>query len=250
VCQGFVLLFVADRPGLGPVMPMVDELAIRERVSFDLALKNLAGNYSSFTTISFKGNALGRHKDWIGELCSTLAQNTTCEELDLSETELTDEALQRLIVAFCSASCAAQLRVLNVRGNPFSLAGETMVQGLRRLRPALDVRLDGADGPAVDGFVHSKTLVEGLSAWPADALSIAGGSDLRCPQQIVGTDEVVVLTKGFQGSNGTKYTCEHAVFELAHGTGNLVLKQLEPEAKLRLSGCISKGAPRQEGVLV
>ena len=37
-----------------------------------------------------------------------------------------------------------------------------------------------------------------------------------------------------QGTNGTKYTCEHAEFELGHGTGNLVLKRLELQAQLRL----------------
>ena len=52
---------------------------------------------------------------------------------------------------------------------------------------------------------------------------------------------------GAQGTNGTKYTCEHAEFELGHGTGNLVLKRLEPETQLRLGARATGGG---EGTLV
>ena len=124
-----------------------------------------------------------------------------------------------------------------------------MAQGLQRLRPALRLAL-GDDQPKVDGFVCNKTIVEGLTAWPSHELEMPGGrpgaNELRCPADISGPGEPVPLTKGFQGSNGTKYTCDLAVFELAHGTGNMVLKTLSVEAKMRLSK-LSGGA---DGVLV
>mmetsp|Transcript_46704 Transcript_46704/g.77288 ORF Transcript_46704/g.77288 Transcript_46704/m.77288 type:complete len:229 (-) Transcript_46704:53-739(-) len=226
----------------------VDTQAIHDRVSFDIVLKNFKGNYTSFETISFRGTKLGQHMDWVAEVCSALQLNTTCTDLDLSDAYLTDEAIQRLAVTLSAGSIAPQLRLLDLRNNAFSLAGETMMQGLCKLRTALKVRLDdGPDASEGDGFVHNKMLVEELTAWPGESLGV--GKDLRCPPEIVGSDEVVILKKGFQGSNGTKYTCEHAEFSLMHGTGNLVLKRLEPEAKMRLSSiCSSK--PTGGGVLV
>lgn len=213
----------------------VDAAAVHARVDFELALKQVQGNHSSFTTIAFSKVALGANPEWLEQLTAALVSNTTCTELDLSSTDIGDAALQRLVVALCRSDVAPQLRVLDLRQNPFSLAGETMLSGLRRLRPALECRLCDEPGERTDGFVHDKMLVEGLSAWPAESLSIPGSQDLRCPKEIVGSEELVVLKKGFQGSNGTKYTCDDAEFEMGHTTGNLVLKRLEPEAKMRLA---------------
>ena len=95
------------------------------------------------------------------------------------------------------AGAAQQLTLIDVRDNPFTLAGETVAQGLERLRPQLRLEL-GKEGSTADGFVHNKTLVEGLTAWPAEALAIDGGNDLRCPSEITGSDEIVPLKKGFQ----------------------------------------------------
>jgi len=120
-----------------------------------------------------------------------------------------------------------------------------MMQGLRKMRPSLQIDL-GEEATATDEFVCDKLLVEGLSAWPAHAL--ASGQDLLCPKVISGTDEPVLLKKGFAGANGTKYTCEHAEFSVTHQTGMLVLVRLEPEAKMRL-GKRAAGMG-DEGVLV
>ena len=106
---------------------------------------------------------------------------------------------------------------------------------------------DGMDASRQGGFVHQKLLVEGLTAWPAHALQApSGGSDLLCPPEIAGDGVQIVMTKGFSGTNGTKYVCDLAEFEVLHGTGNLVLKRLEPEARLRLAARLSE----PEGVVV
>lgn len=206
---------------------------IRRRVTFEIALRRLAGNHSSFSSLDFKGVELAHNPAWIKQLGDTLAKNDTIIELDLSGTGLNDAALQSL-VATLACGAAPQLRVLNLCDNEVSLAGETVVQGLRKMRPALAVKLGGE--PVREGFVHQKLLVEGLTAWAAETLAVEpGSSEFRCPPEITGSDAVVLLKKGFQGTNGTKYTCEDAEFEMAHSTGNMVLKSLEPEARLRLA---------------
>ena len=204
---------------------------IEKRVDFEIALKRLAENHRSFEELTFKGVELTRNPTWTKQLSDTLANNNTVKQLDLSGTGITDAALQPLVaVLACGAS--PQLNVLLLRDNQLSMAGETMVQGLRRIRPALTVH---AGDETIEGFVHEKLLVEGLTAWPADTLSVPGSSDMRCPAEVLGSDAVVVLTKGFSGTNGTKYMCEDAEFLMTHGTTNLVLVRLEPEARLRLA---------------
>ena len=64
-------------------------------------------------------------------------------------------------MALASAATAPQLCRLDLSGNDFSLAGETMVQGLSRLRPRLTlvVGVEGseeASSGAADGFVYDK----------------------------------------------------------------------------------------------
>jgi len=204
---------------------------IEKRVDFELALKRVAENHPSFADLTFKGVELTRNPTWTKQLSDTLAKNNTVQQLDLSGTGITDTALQPLVaVLACGAS--PQLSVLLLRDNQLSMVGETMVQGLRRMRPALTVHVGDE---TVEGFVHEKLLVEGLTAWPADTLTVPGGSDLRCPAEVLGSDAVVLLAKGFSGTNGTKYTCEDAEFLMTHGTTNLVLVRLEPEARLRLA---------------
>ena len=205
--------------------------AIEKRVDFELALKRVAENHPSFADLTFKGVELTRNPTWTKQLSDTLAKNNTVQQLDLSGTGITDTALQPLVaVLACGAS--PQLSVLLLRDNQLSMVGETMVQGLRRMRPALTVHVGDE---TVEGFVHEKLLVEGLTAWPADTLTVPGGSDLRCPAEVLGSGAVVLLSKGFSGTNGTKYTCEDAEFLMTHGTTNLVLVRLEPEARLRLA---------------
>lgn len=213
-------------------MTRIDEGAIHDRVTFEISLRNLQGDHSSFSRISFAGVQLGANDEWLNLLLDALAKNTTCSELDLSNSGLTDASIQRIAVRLFSGA-ANQLTLIDMRNNGFTLAGETVAQGLERLRPKVCIEL-GNDAPLIDGFVHDKMLIEGLTAWPAETLTIDGGSDFCCPREIVGSDDIVPLKKGFQGANGTKFTCEHATFELGHGTGNMVLKRLEPEAHFRL----------------
>ena len=204
---------------------------LEKRVDFEIALKRVAGNHRSFEELTFKGVELCRKPEWMKLLCDTLAANDTVKQLDLSGTGITDTGLQPLVAALACGACP-QLSVLLLRNNPLSMAGETMVQGLRRMRPALTVHIGDE---TVEGFVHEKLLVEGLTAWPVESLSVEGSSDLRCPAEIVGSDAVVLLSKGFSGTNGIKYTCEDAEFLQTLGTPNLVLVRLEPEARLRLA---------------
>ena len=132
-------------------------------------------------------------------------------------------------------------------GGVFNIGLVQRVAIAQLLRPQLEVALgDGMDASR-SGFVHQKLLVEGLTAWPAHALQApSGGSDLLCPPEIAGDGVQLVMTKGFSGTNGTKYVCDLAEFEVLHGTGNLVLKRLEPEARLRLAARLSE----PEGVVV
>ena len=204
---------------------------IEKRVDFEIALKRVAGNHRSFEELTFKGVELSRKPTWMKLLSDTLATNDTIKQLDLSGTGITDAALQPLVAALACGACP-QLSVLLLRDNQLSMVGETMVQGLRRMRPALMVHVGDE---TIEGFVHEKLLVEGLTAWPADTLSVPDSTDLRCPAEVLGTDAVVLLSKGFSGTNGTKYTCEDAEFLMTLGTPNLVLVRLEPEARLRLA---------------
>lgn len=230
-------------------MGAIDAAAVRDRVDFDIPLRSLKGDHSSMSSLSFKGVKLGDHQDWVSELCAALAINTTCTKLDLSDASLSDEALQKFAIALSTGSGSA-LSVLDLRSNPISLAGETMMQGLRKMRPSLQILLGEGEVAGNDGFVHDKLLVEGLTAWPTYTLATGtNGCDLLCPKIISGSDEPLILKKGFAGANGTKYTCEHAEFQVTHQTGNLVLVRLEEQAKIRLSDVLANASSGQ-GVLV
>ena len=78
----------------------VDEDFIRARVGFDLALKSAQGNHSSLTTLSFKGVEIMRAPEWLPQMTAAVGANTYCTELDLSQTGLTDLALQQLAATF------------------------------------------------------------------------------------------------------------------------------------------------------
>lgn len=224
------------------------EKDIRERVSFEIVLRQLKGNHTSFAEIKFSGVPLGTRLAWVAEVCDALSANTTILSLNLADTQLGDSPLQKIVVALASGACAPQLKTLDLRSNPFSLAGETMAQGLRKLRPKLTVLLSdlGCEaGAEIDGFVHDKMLVEGLSAWGAETLRLDDGG-MRCPAEISGPGAVVKMDKGFSGANGTKYTCELGEFELTHVTGSMVLKKMLPEAALRLA-CKTNSAPLLAG---
>lgn len=211
---------------------------IEKRVVFEIALRRLAENHRSFDTIAFKNVELSRKPAWSKQLAETLSKNDKVTELDLTGAAVTDATLTSLVPLLACGGCP-QLRTLQLADNQLSMAGETMVQGLRRMRPALTINL-GSEG--AEGFVHQKLLVEGLTSWPAESLAIEPGSnELRCPPEIVGSDEVVMLKKGFSGTNGVRFTCDDAEFEMMHSTSNLVLKRLEPEARLRLATRLQGG---------
>ena len=147
---------------------------IGARVEFELALKQMQGNHRTMNKISFKGVQVCRQPEWIRQLIEALAESTTCTELDLSNSGMTDAAVQQLAIVLCNVSKAPQLVVLNLCDNPLSPMSETVLSGLSKLRPQLNVSL-GA-GPLADGFVCEKQLIEGLSAWTHEELQARGPS--------------------------------------------------------------------------
>ena len=223
-------------PSSTPLVSAEEEADIHARVDFDLALKRAQGNHSSFAELSFQGVQLTRKVEWMPQLCEALVPNDTCTLLNLSNTGLDDKALQQLAVVLAVPTRCPKLRTIDLRGNPgLTAVGETVAQGLCRLRPMLEDVLLGKEFDKMSTtFVHDKKLVPGLTAWNPDNLRVEGTQqDYYCPTEIQGDlsggAERIVLTKGFQGTNGTKYRCELATFELYHSTGNLVLITLASE---------------------
>ena len=182
------------------------EADIHAKVDFDMAIKRVEGNHFGMQELSFEGVDLTRKPEWVPKLCDALAANDTCTALNLSGSKL------------------------DLRGNAgLTAVGETVAQGLCRLRPALEeVLLGESFDKTSTQFVHDKKLVPGLTAWnPAD-LAVPGKSSdaFYCPTEISGEGVRIELTKGAQGTNGNKYRCELATFELYHQTGNMVLQTL------------------------
>lgn len=214
----------------------VDEDFIRARVTFELALKTAAGNHAHFTTCSFKGCQLTRDKGWMKQLLDALVTNTTCTELDLSESTLTDGALQQLAATLAVPSRMPKLKKLCIGGNPqLSKMGETVAQGLCKLRAGLELSLGDGVEAAIDGFVCEKQLVEGKSSWWNGDLKTDQHNEFWCPEEVMAavgrSGEKKELRRAAQTSNGVKYRLEIddeilAKFEIYNSTGNLVLLEL------------------------
>ena len=222
----------ANKAEMGAIDESKEDL--EARVTFELALKELAYNHKLITAISFKGVDICRDPHWIQKLGEALGENTTCSELDLSSTGLTDVAVQQLAATLCSVTKAPQLEALILCNNPLSPISETVLSGLQRMRPKLQVKLAEVEAtPLADGFVCQKQLIEGLSAWTPDDLLVPGSHtshqslEFYCPKEISGEgNERVTLTRSDEGSNGVKWTCDLATFEQGHETGNFVLIEL------------------------
>lgn len=202
---------------------------IHKRVDFELVLRRLQGNHFHYTDLSFKGCQLTHRPEWIKQLCEALSENNTLAVLDLSESSLNDAALQQLAISLSVPTRCPKLTKLDLRGNPdLTVAGETMAQGLCRLRTNFEVILGEGFDQAATSFGCDKELVEGLTTWSADELQVPGGGqqDFFCPKEISGDGEQIQMTRGFQGTNGTKYSCEMAELRLSHDTGNFILVKL------------------------
>lgn len=175
---------------------------------FDLALGSLARNIA--LEVSFDKSELGGSAERVERLCGALRANDTAQRLDLRGAGLDDSALQRLAAALAAGATPA-LTSIDLRDNPgLSAAADTLMHGLRRLRPALAVLRAGAgaDGGALsaetDAFACSRELIEGLTAWPTHELvEEPGKNDLRCP-----VCRAATLKQGRITSGGNQHRCE------------------------------------------
>lgn len=215
-----------------PTLTATETADVHARVEFEMVLRNLQGNHAHFDALSFKGVQLTRKPEWIQQLGEALSTNTTLTSLDLSESGLTDTSIQQLSAVLAVPTRCPKLRRLDLRGNPgITAVGETISGGLSRLRKGLEVALGEGMDASTASFVHTKELIEGLTAWNPEDLKVPDThNELYCPKEIAGDDVQLMLTKGYQGTNGTKYRCELATFELYHQTGNLVLISLASAA--------------------
>lgn len=211
----------------------VDAAAVVAKVNFEMALKRVQGNHASFDTLSFNGIELSRDSDWIKQLVEALKDNDTCTELDLTNSALTDATMQQLAIGLAVPSRLKKLKKLKLGENPqLGNMGQTIAQGLKRMRQGLELSFGEGEEPAVEGFVCQKELVEGRTAWWNGDIAVEGQPNcFYCPDEVlvhagVPTKPRLELTKGFQGPNGVKYRCEHATFELYNSTGNMVLLTL------------------------
>jgi len=211
----------------------VDAVAVVAKVNFDMALKRAAGNHFSFDTLSFNGIELSRDPEWIKQLAEALKDNDTCTTLDLTNSALTDTAMQQLAIGLALPSRCPKLKKLMLGENPqLGNMGQTVAQGLARMRPGLELSFGPNAEPAVEGFVCQKELVEGRSAWWNGDIAVEGQQNcFYCPDEVlihagVPTTPRLELKKGFQGPNGVKYRCDYATFELYNCTGNMVLLSL------------------------
>ena len=60
------------------VLDAAAEADVRARVTFDIELKKVEGNHSSFNRVCFGGVELCRQPEWVGQLAKALGGNTAC----------------------------------------------------------------------------------------------------------------------------------------------------------------------------
>lgn len=141
------------------------------------------------------------------QLCEVAAKNDKTQVLDLSSSGLSDSALQRLVAALATGALPA-LRTLDLRSNEaLGAAADTVLHGLRRLRPELTILRAEGDNPglaeASDTFACDRELIEGLTAWPMHEVLVREGSnDMRCP--VCSEHE---LKPGLITSGGNQHRC-------------------------------------------
>jgi hypothetical protein len=197
-------------------------------MSFEIGLASLQRNIA--LEVKLGGSEFGARPERTQHLCDVMRTNTKTTTLDLADSGLGDTPLQQMVAVLVTGGMPALVR-LDLRRNPaLSPVADTLLHGLRRLRPAIQVVLSGADGgeaalsEATDTFACSRELIEGLSAWPLHELVIREGSnDLRCP-----ICKVATLKAGRVTSGGNQHRCENddgcgSYFLASIGIGDLTL---------------------------
>lgn len=176
--------------------------------AFDIALGSLERKVAH--EARFPRSELGSHPERVQKLCGAMRDNAVAQTLDLRDAGLTDDALQHVVAALAAGAMPALSR-LDLRDNPgLTTVADTLMHGLRRLRPKVVVVLMGADGAEsalatdTDAFACSRELIEGLTSWPTHELVEAQGTNnLRCP-----VCKSATLKQGRITSGGNQHRCE------------------------------------------
>lgn len=197
-------------------------------MAFDIGLASLQRNIA--LEVKLGGSDFGAKPERVQQLCTAMRSNDKTTTLDLADAGLEDAQLQQIVAVLVTGGLPALVR-LDLRRNPaLTPVADTLLHGLRRLRPAVKVVLSGADGAeasltdATDTFACSRKLIEGLTAWPLHELVIREGSnDLRCP-----ICQVATLKAGRVTSGGNQHRCENddgcgSYFLASIGIGDLTL---------------------------
>jgi hypothetical protein len=197
-------------------------------MEFDIPVASLQRNIA--LEVKFAGSELGAHPTRLEKLCAAMRANDKTTTLVLADTGLSDASLQQLVAVLVTGGMPALTRLV-MRGNArMSPVAETLLHGLRRLRPQIQIVLGGADGDdgtlsdETDAFACSRELIEGLTAWPiGDLLERAGSNDLRCP-----VCNAATLKQGQITSGGNQHRCESdngcgSYFLASIGIGDLTL---------------------------
>ena len=122
----------------------IDEDFIRAKVAYDMALRNAQGNHSSFSKLSFRDVQMMRDESWVPRMLEALADNTTCTELDLCNTGLTDVTLQKMAVTLAAPLDAASAADCLVYGGrpPRALLGPAAFVVVSELPDCLPQRIE------------------------------------------------------------------------------------------------------------
>jgi hypothetical protein len=195
---------------------------------FEIPLGSLQRNIA--LEVTFAGGELGASAERVQQLCDAMRANGKTQTLDLRAAGLGDGSLQQLVAVLATGAMPALTR-LDLRDNAaLGAVADTLMHGLRRLRPTIHIVTAGADGgegelaAETDTFACGRELIEGLSAWPCfDLLEKPGSNDLRCP-----VCNSVTLKQGRVTSGGNQHRCENdngcgSYFLASIGTGDLTL---------------------------
>ncbi|KAJ1616888.1 hypothetical protein T492DRAFT_894674 [Pavlovales sp. CCMP2436] len=111
---------------------------------FEIPLGALQRNIA--LEVKFVGGELGASAARVQHLCDAMRANGQTRTLDLRAAGLSDGALQQLVAVLATGAMPALTR-LDLRENgALGVVADTLMHGLRRLRPTIHIVTAGADG--------------------------------------------------------------------------------------------------------